>query len=105
MDIQHTAKDFDLTDAIRDHAEEKMGKACSQLSGLAGVHMHLTYESVGHGLHGDNRGVQVVLFVPKGEPIKAHETTESLYAALDLAAKDIERQVRRYCDKHGSHRL
>ncbi len=104
MDIQHTAKDFDLTDAIRGHAETKLKKACTLLSGVQGVRMHVTYESVGHGSHGDNRGVSVVLFVPKGEPLKAYEATDDLYATIDLAAKDIERQVHRYRERHGSHR-
>jgi putative sigma-54 modulation protein len=104
MDIQHTAKDFDLTDAIRAHAETKLQKACSQLSGVQGVRMHVTYEKVGHGNHGDNRGVSVVLFVPRGEPLKAYEATDDLYATIDLAAKDLERQVQRYRERHGSHR-
>lgn len=105
MDIQHTAKDFDLTDAIRTHAEDKMRKACHQLSGEQGVRMHVTYETIGHGQHGDNRGVSVVLFVPRGEPLKAYEATDNLYATIDLAAKDIERQVHKYKDRHGSHRV
>ncbi len=104
MDIQHTAKDFDLTDAIRNHAEDKLRKACHQLDAVQGVRMHVTYETIGHGNHGDNRGVGVVLFVPHGEPLKAFEATDDLYATIDLAAKDIERQVRRYRERQLSHR-
>ena len=100
MEIQHTAKDFDLTDAIRQYAEEKFKKACSQLDGFQGINLHLTYETIGHSNHGDNQGVTALCFVPSHEPLKANEATDSLYATIDLAAKDIERQVRKYREKH-----
>lgn len=100
MNIQHTAKDFDLTDAIRNYAEEKFGKACTQLDGYQGVHLHVTYMAVGHSNHGENQGLTAVCFVPNAEPLKAEETTSDLYASIDAAAKDIERQVRKYRDKH-----
>lgn len=104
MDIQHTAKDFDLTDAIRDHAEEKLTKACSQIENLPAVRVHVTYRTVGHGQHGDNRGIHVLVFVPHGEPLQAEEASDNLYGAIDQAAKDVERQVKRYRDKMASHR-
>jgi len=104
MNIQHTAKGFELTDAIRDHAEEKMGKACAQLSGVAACRLHLTYHTVGHSKHGENQGVHVLLNVPHGEPLQAEETAEDLYAAIDAAAKDIERQVHKYRDRLASKR-
>ena len=100
MEIQHTAKDFELTAAIRGYAEEKFGKACSQLDGFSGIRLHLTYEKIGHSNHGDNQGCTAVLFVPNSEPLKAEEATSDLYATIDAAAKDIERQVRRYREKH-----
>lgn len=100
MDIQHTAKDFELTDAIRSYAEEKFRKACSQLDGFQDVNLHVTYQVVGHSNHGDNQGVIAVCFVPNAEPLKAEEVTSNLYATIDAAAKDIERQVRRYRERY-----
>ena len=100
MDIQHTAKDFELTDAIRTYAEDKFKKACTQLDGFQGVRLHLTYETVGHSNHGDNQGLVALCFVPSHEPLKAEETTSSLYASIDVASKELERQVRKYRDKH-----
>lgn len=38
--------------------------------------------------------------MPNSEPLKAEEATSDLYATIDAAAKDIERQVRRYREKH-----
>ncbi|HJL15966.1 MAG TPA: ribosome-associated translation inhibitor RaiA [Sandaracinaceae bacterium LLY-WYZ-13_1] len=102
MEIQHTAKDFDLTDAIRDHAEEKFQKACTQLEGFQGVRLHLTYQTVGHSKHGENQCVTALCFVPNSEPLKAEETTSDLYASIDAAAKDIDRQVRKYREKFQS---
>lgn len=104
MEIQHTGKDFDLTESIRSYSEEKMRKACSQLEGFQGVRMHVTYEQIGHSNHGDTQGVTVVLFVPNSEPLKAEEATDDLYATIDLASKDIERQVKKYREKHNNHR-
>jgi putative sigma-54 modulation protein len=99
MEIQHTGKDFDLTDAIRTYAEDKFRKACTQLDGFQDVNLHLTYQVIGHSNHGDNQGVTAVCFVPNAEPLKAEEVTSNLYATIDAAAKDIERQVRKYRDK------
>jgi len=104
MEIQHTAKDFDLTDAIRDHAEEKMGKACAQLDGVAACRMHLTYSTEGHAKHGGNQHVHVLLNVPHGKPLQADEIADDLYKAIDAAAKDIERQVHKYRDRLASKR-
>ncbi|MGE0786245.1 MAG: ribosome-associated translation inhibitor RaiA [Sandaracinaceae bacterium] len=104
MEIQHTCKDFDLTDSIRIYSEEKMKKACAMLDGLQGIRMHVTYETIGHANHGDNQGVNVVLFVPNSEPLKAMEATNDLYATIDLASKDIERQVKKYRDRLTTHR-
>ena len=104
MEIQHTAKDFDLTDSIRDHAEEKMGKACAQLAGVGACRMHLTYRTEGHSKHGANQAVHVLLTVPHGEPLQAEEVADGLYAAIDAAAKDIERQVHKYRDRLASKR-
>lgn len=100
MEIQHTGKDFELTDAIRDYAEDKFRKACTQLDGFQGIRLHLTYSLVGHSQHGDTQGLNAVLFVPSSEPLLVEEVTSSLYATIDAASKDLERQVRRYRDKH-----
>jgi len=99
MQIQHTAKDFELTDAIRSHAEEKLAKACAQVVRDSALRVHVTYETVGHHHHGDNRGIHVVVYLPGGEPLQATEVAGDLYAAIDRAAKDIERQVRRQRDR------
>lgn len=102
MEIQHTGKDFDLTEPIKSYAEEKFRKACTPLEGFQGVHLHLTYHEIGHSNHGDTQGVTAVCFVPNSEPLKAEEATDNLYATIDLAAKDIERQVKKYREKHQS---
>jgi putative sigma-54 modulation protein len=99
MDIQHTGKDFELTEAIRTYAEDKLGKAASTLSDTGSVRMHVTYEKDGHAQHGDNQAVHVVLFVPSHEPLRVEERAETLYAAIDIAAEALERQVIRYRDR------
>jgi ribosomal subunit interface protein len=61
--------------------------------------LHLTYETVGHASHGANQKIHAVLFLPRHEPLAVSETCESLYTSIDLAAKELERQVRRYREK------
>lgn len=99
MDIQHTSKAFELTDAIRSYAEDKLGKATATLSDTGSVRMHVTYEKDGHANHGDNQAIHVVLFVPNHEPLRVNECAESLYAAIDVASEALERQVIRYRDR------
>ena len=43
--------------------------------------------------------IGAVLFLPRHEPLSVSETRESLYTSIDLAAKELERQVRRYREK------
>lgn len=99
MDIQHTGKDFEITDAIRVYAEDKLGKATSTLTDTGSVRMHVTYEKDGHSTHGDNQTVHVVVFVPNHEPLQVNERAETLYAAIDVASESLERQVVRYRDR------
>ena len=103
MDIQHTGRNFELTDAIRSYAEDKLTKACSQLERFSAAHMHITYEHEGHGKHGNNRVIHVVVSVPHSEVLTVREVNDDLYAAIDLAAKHLERQVVRYRNKHNAH--
>lgn len=99
MDIQHTCKNFELTEAIRTYAEDKLGKATSLLSDTAGVRMHVTYEKEGHSIHGENQTVHVSVTVPSHDPLLVNEAASTLYAAIDTASEALERQVSRYRDK------
>lgn len=100
MEFQHTGRDFELTDAIRAYAEDKLGKACVQIERYGATTLHVTYEREGHAHHGLNQVVHAVLFVPNHEPLTVRDQEPDLYAAIDRAAKQLERQVHRYCQKH-----
>jgi putative sigma-54 modulation protein len=95
-------KNIEVTEAIREYVHQKIEKA-------AGHYQHLTNEIDVHLSVARNpritpsQNAEVTLFV-NGSVIRAEESTESLYASIDLVADKITRQLRKYKEKrNGAH--
>jgi putative sigma-54 modulation protein len=90
-------KNIEITEAIREYVHQKIEKA-------AGHFQHLTNEIDVHLSVARNpritpsQNAEVTLFV-NGSVIRAEESTESLYASIDLVADKITRQLRKYKEK------
>jgi putative sigma-54 modulation protein len=90
-------KNIEVTEAIREYVHQKIEKA-------AGHYQHLTNEIDVHLSVARNpritpsQNAEVTLFV-NGSVIRAEESTESLYASIDLVADKITRQLRKYKEK------
>ncbi len=98
-------KNIEITEAIREHVNQKIEKAASH-------YQHLTTEIDVHlSVSGNSKGqskqiAEVTLFV-NGSVIRAEESSENLYASIDLVADKIARQLRKYKEKRqdkGHHR-
>lgn len=86
-----TAKNFDLTPSIREYIEKKGTQA---LSALPDAPTHIDVEvdrTTNHHQKGDVFHVRFHVQIPHGE-LYAEETTEDLYAAIDIAAQELQRQ-------------
>jgi putative sigma-54 modulation protein len=91
MQIQITARNIDLTDAIRSYAEKKVSK-------LEKYFDHITEASVLLEVQKNVHIVEVLLSA-KGVFMKGLEKSEDLYASIDLATDKIEKQLVKYKEK------
>ncbi|MDY0340166.1 MAG: ribosome-associated translation inhibitor RaiA [Coriobacteriia bacterium] len=88
---------MEVTPAIREYAEEKVGRVAKILdSKLMSAEVELYTER--------NRSIEKgqiaeVTIYTKGPVIRAKEAASDLYAAIDLVSEKLERQVRKYKTK------
>jgi putative sigma-54 modulation protein len=94
-------KNIEVTEAIREYVHQKIEKAAGHYQHLTNeIDVHLSVERNPRITPSQN--AEVTLFV-NGSVIRAEESTENLYASIDLVADKITRQLRKYKEKrHGS---
>jgi len=88
---------MDVTPAIREYAEEKVGRVAKILdSQLMSAEVEV-YTERNHSIQ--NGQVAEVTIHTKGPVIRAKEAASDMYAAIDLVSEKLERQVRKYKTK------
>ena len=90
-------KNIEVTDAIRDYVHQKIEKAANHYQNLTTeIDVHLSVAQ--NPRISDSQNAEVTLFV-NGSIIRAEESSESLYASIDLVSDKIARQLRKYKEK------
>lgn len=94
MQIQVKGRHMPVSDALKDYAEEKVGK-------VAKIHDRddMVVEVVLHvekNPSNKNRDVAEVTARMKGIVVRAEEAAPDMYAAIDLVSEKLERQMRKY---------
>jgi putative sigma-54 modulation protein len=98
MKLLIQGNNIEVTDAIRNHVEEKLEKAVKHFTSLTGkVDVHL---SVDRNPRITNKHKAEVTVYANGTIIRAQVSSENLYASIDLVADKIARQLRKYKEKH-----
>lgn len=97
MQLTVKGRHMDVPPAVRDYAEEKVGRVAKILNSML---MSGEVELYTEG----NRSVEKaqvaeVTMYTKGHVIRARESAHDLFAAIDLASDKLESQVRRFKDK------
>ncbi|MFQ4140111.1 ribosome hibernation-promoting factor, HPF/YfiA family [Nodosilinea sp. PGN35] len=93
-------RNIEITDAIREHVEQKILKAVSHFKHLTNeVDVHLSVAK--NPRIGASQSAEVTLFVD-GAVVRAQESSESLYASIDLVADKISRQLRKFKEKRNT---
>ena len=90
-------KNIEITDAIREYVNQKVEKAVSHFQQLTTeVDVHL---SVAKNPRVTPKQSAEVTIYANGTVIRAQESSENLYASIDLVADKIARQLRKYKEK------
>ncbi len=84
-----TGKHIDVTEAIRNHAEEKTSKLPKYYNSINQV------EVIIDGQPGGNSSVEIIARAEHGKVFVGSETGQDLYRCIDLSARKLERQLRR----------
>jgi putative sigma-54 modulation protein len=95
-------KNIEITDAIREYVHQKIEKAVSHFQNITNeVDVHL---SVARNPRINTRQAAEVTIFANGNVIRAEESSENLYASIDLVADKIARQLRKYKERRQDHK-
>lgn len=90
-------KNIEITDSIREYVHQKIEKAVNHFQNITNeVHVHL---SVARNPRISTRQAAEVTIYANGNVIRAEESSENLYASIDLVADKIARQLRKYKER------
>ncbi|NER00143.1 MAG: ribosome-associated translation inhibitor RaiA [Cyanothece sp. SIO2G6] len=100
MKLVIQGKNIEITDAIREYVNQKVERAVSHFQSLTTeVDVHL---SVARNPRINPKQTAEVTIYVNGAIVRAEESSENLYASIDLVSNKIARQLRKYKEKRRS---
>lgn len=96
MQIVITGKNFDLTEAQKAHAEKKLATLKKYFDNIVEVDCTMSIEK--NPAIEKNKTVDVTIWA-NGIRMHAKESSEDMYASVDLLMDKLEKQVKRYKEK------
>lgn len=97
MKLVVQGKNIEITDSIHEYVHQKIEKAVSHFQNLTTeVDVHL---SVARNPRINTKQTAEVTIYANGTVVRAEESSENLYASIDLVANKIARQLRKYKEK------
>lgn len=91
MNLSVSGHQFEVTPAIRSYVESKLERVTRHFDHVIDAHVILT-------AHKQRQKAEVTLHV-RGKDLHCESVEDDLYAAIDLLADKLDRQVLRYKDK------
>jgi putative sigma-54 modulation protein len=95
MQLSVKGRNLEVTDALRQYAEEKLGRLTKYLEQIVSVSVVLSVEK--------HRHLAEVTLRVRELTIRAEESTADLYSSIDLVAEKLERQILRYKERIVGH--
>lgn len=104
MQLQVKGKNVSVTDALFEHAERKLEKLTKMLPAYEDDATTVELElSVEKNPKVERPQVAEVTVRTKSAVLRVHERADDMYAAIDQAARKLERQARRYRKRRVDH--
>jgi ribosomal subunit interface protein len=97
IDIQISGVRFQISDRIRAYVQEKMGGLARYHQGLNKIHMTI-HQGDKHGCR-----VDVDMHLPHGKDVVAHDSEETVYAAIDVVTEKCATQLRKIHSRDAEH--
>lgn len=91
MNINITAKNTELTDALKSYIEKKIGKLEKLCTKIISTNVVISVERYRHTVD--------VKINAAGEIIKAKEMSKDMYSSIDLVYDSIEKQLKKFKEK------
>jgi len=100
MNIDITAKKFQLTDHLRDYVNEKVENLQRFRENITEVRVILEVDD-GHHRHGRINGCEIIVHVGGiKEGLAASDRQEDIHTAINNAVNAMEREIKKHRDKH-----
>jgi len=93
-----TGKHLEITDAIREHVQNKTDKLPRYYNNISNI------EVVIDGNEGGKQSVEVIVRGDGGDIFIGKEIGEDTYACIDIAVHKVERQLRRKKEKQRNNK-
>lgn len=93
MEIIVKGRNMNVTNALRAYAEDKIGRITKYFDQILKIEIAFIDEknpSIANG-----KTVEVTVF-PKGPVLRAKESSNDMYASIDMVVDKLERQIKRY---------
>ncbi len=91
MKITISAKNTELTDAIKSYVEKKIGRLERKIDNIISSEVVLSVEKYRH--------IASVKMNISGEIIKAEESSKDMYSSIDLVYEVLEKQIEKFKDR------
>jgi len=89
MKVQVRGKNIPVTDALREYTEKRVKKLNRFMDGFREANVVLSVQK-------DDHKVEVTTFIDSGIILRGEETTEDMYASVDLVVDKLEKQIEKY---------
>jgi putative sigma-54 modulation protein len=95
MQLSVTARNLEITPALRSYAEEKLTRLTKYLEQIVTAHVVLSVNK--------HRQTAEVTLRVRDLTIRAEEESDDLYSSIDLVVEKLERQILRYKERIVTH--
>ena len=95
MNLQLIGHHLDVTPALREYVEKKLGRISNHFDHVIDVKVTLRVEKLA-------QIVEATIHVP-GNDLHAESSDDNMYSAIDILTDKLDRQVLKYKEKNSDH--